>query len=185
MNKTTNAGRHSVGQKMARPGSIRPGQGAHTSGLNPGAGHNPKTGVSRSSPSRMMTPRPGVAANQADTSRDLMKRLTGKAPQPFTNEGGAATMKVPTHPQFRSTGAAKELNYEISNRKSIHNGTKMSAEEMAAVGYGPNDTMSSESIISGNPTRGNERQAGKPGTRSKNASRREQAAVRQSPIKLY
>ena len=177
MNKTTNAGRHSVGQKTARPGSIRPGQGS--SGSVVGTGVNAKTGVSRSSPSRTMQPRPGVLANQADTSRDLMKRLTGKAPQPFTNEGGAATMKVPTHPLFRSTGAAKELNYEISNRHSIHNGTKMSAEMMAAVGYGPNDTMSSESIISGNPTRGNRRQAGKPGSRNSNTSARDNSRMRQ------
>src|SRR5438270_8825007 len=168
MNKTMNAGRHSVGQQMARPGSIRPGQGAHTSGLTPGTGHNPKTGVSRSSPSRTMQPRPGVLANQADTSRDLQRRLTGKAPQPFTNADGAATLQPPTHPQFRSTGNPKELNYEISTKHSICKPYGLSADEKAAIGESDSTFPSKgyNPINNGFQHGTGKRQSGKPGSKN-------------------
>jgi hypothetical protein len=173
-------GRHAVGQQMARPGSIRGGQGAHAAN-GVGTGHNQKTGVSKSSPSRTMAPRPGVPASQADTSRDLQKRLTGKAPQPFTNTGGAATTAAPTHPAYRSNGNPKELNYTISNRHSICNGTDMSADMMAAVGYGKNDTKGTWSLISGHATKNNQRQAGQPGTNTnRKTSSRENSRMRQT-----
>ena len=170
-------GRHSVGQQTARPGSIRGGQGAHVAN-GVGTGHNQKTGVSRSSPSRTMAPRPGVPANQADTSRDLMRRLSGKAPQPFTNQGGAATLSAPTNPAYRSTGKPREL-VENGTHVGCAN-TSLSKAEMAALGYGANDTKSPWSIISGNPTRNNQRQAGRPGNVNKGTSSRENARMRQT-----
>lgn len=78
-NVTMNSGRHSVGQPLAQPGSIRGGQSAP-------AGNRPIT-ASRTA----MRPTPGILNDAKDTSLDLERRIAGKATQPFTNEGGAAT----------------------------------------------------------------------------------------------
>ena len=50
-----------------------------------------KKGMPITGTNTAMKPRPGVLANQADTSADLQKRLK-KSPQPFTAKGGAATL---------------------------------------------------------------------------------------------
>jgi hypothetical protein len=163
------AGRHAVGQQMARPGSIRGGQSATA---------RPITASTKN-----MTPKPGVLANQAETSLDLQRRLSGKAPQPFTNRGGAATLAAPAHSGFGSTGSPREgvQRYGGGNKHSVHSGTSLSAEDMAAVGYGPKDTRGSGPIISGYPTSGGKRQAGRPGNVNKETSAKDNARVRQRP----
>jgi hypothetical protein len=81
-NVTMNSGRHATGQSLAQPGNIRGGQSEPAS--NKGGGI---TG-SRTA----MRPTPGILNDAKETSRDLEKRLLGKATQPFTNEDGAATL---------------------------------------------------------------------------------------------
>ena len=128
-----------------------------------------------------MQPRPGVLANQADTSRDLQRRLTGKAPQPFTNEGGAATLQPPTHPAYRSTGNPKELNYEISTKHSVCKPYSLSAEEKAAIGEDDSTFPGGYNGPLNNGFRGSgARQAGKPGSRNSNTSSRENSRMRQT-----
>ena len=124
-----------------------------------------------------------MLANQAETSLDLERRLSGKAPQPFTNRGGAATLAAPAHSSFGSTGSPREgqERYGGGNKHSVHSGTSLDAEMMAAVGYGPKDTRSNESIISGYPLKNTQRQAGRPGNVNKGASAKDNARVRQRP----
>lgn len=90
-------GRHSVGGRTANPGKMRGG------GSEPASNHA-ITGVSPSSPSRSMRPKAGVLANQAKTSADLQNRLQGKAPQPFTQTGGAAVLPTPASPRGSKPG---------------------------------------------------------------------------------
>src|SRR5260370_21334502 len=78
-NVTTNAGRHHTGEALARVGATRGGQ--EPSGSVVGTGVNAKTGVPSSAPIRSMVPFPSIPANQAETSRDLEKRLMAP-PQP-------------------------------------------------------------------------------------------------------
>jgi len=161
------AGRHAVGGQTARPGSIRGGQSEPAS--NKGGGI---TG-SRTN----MVPREPVLSNQAETSRDIAKRIL-RAPQPFTNTGGAATLPAPTHRGYRSTGDPKELIDKKTNVGCAN--TSLTADEMAAIGYGPNDTKGTWSLISGHATKNNQRQSGRPGNTSRNTSARENARVRQT-----
>jgi hypothetical protein len=163
------AGRHAVGGTTARPGSIRGGQ-AEPSGNKGG-------GITGSS--TRMQPRPPVLTDAAHTSRDA-ERIIPRPPMPFENPQGSLNVPAPTHRQFRSTGNPKEL-IDRSSSASIHGGTSLSADEMAAVGYGPNDTKGTWSIISGQATKNNQRQAGRPGNVNSNTSKRDNARMRQRP----
>jgi hypothetical protein len=114
--------------------------------------------------------------NAADTSRDAQK-LIKRPPSPLDNPYGAKNIPAPTQKDFRSTGSPSELR---DRPKSIGcANTTLSAEEMAAVGYAPSATKGTWSLISGQPTRGNQRQAGKPGSRNSNTSARENSRMRQ------
>jgi len=73
-------GRHSVGVQRVNTGKTRAGQS------------EPASNKFKTASSTQMKPKAGVLANQAKTSLDLQKRLQGKAQQPFTNTGGAATL---------------------------------------------------------------------------------------------
>ena len=112
---------------------------------------------------------------------------------PFENPQGTVNTPAPVHPYFNSNKKDGNVYYDKGSPinpnqkaggyavKEVGCGnTSLSAEEMAAIGYGPKDTTSSESIISGRPTRNTERQAGKPGTKNTNTSGRENARVRQT-----
>jgi hypothetical protein len=168
MNRTTESGRHFKGTPIGRPGSIRGGQ-AEPAGNKGG-------GITASRPA--MRPQPGVLADQAETSSDLQRRLT-RSPQPFTNDGGAATMKPPAHPDYRSSGSPSELR---DRPKSVGcANTSLSSEEMAAIGYDPGATKGDWSIISGHATKNNQRQAGRPGKTNQSTSAKENARMRQRP----
>jgi len=166
------AGRHAVGGQTARPGNIRGGQGEPAG--NKGGGI---TGVSRSSPIRTQVPRPPVLSNQAETSRTA-QRMIPRPPMPFENPMGSVNVPAPTHRGYRSTGHPKELIDKKTNVGCAN--TSLTADEMAAIGYGPNDTKGTWSLISGHATKNNPRQAGRPGNASRNTSARENARVRQT-----
>jgi hypothetical protein len=123
-----------------------------------------------------MRPQPGVLADQRETSSDLQRRLV-KSPQPFTNDGGAATLNAPTNPSFRSSGSPSELRDKPKSVGCAN--TSLSAEEMAAVGYDPGATKGTWSLISGHPTKNNQRQAGRPGKVNAGTTSRENSRMRQ------
>src|SRR5258708_3952548 len=79
-----NLGRHFQNSRTANVGTIRDGQSEPAS-------NKVITGVPPGAPIRSMAPRPSIPANQAETSKDLEARLVA-APQPFTYEGGSATL---------------------------------------------------------------------------------------------
>ncbi len=177
-NVTVNSGRHAVGESLARPGTIPGGQGARRAN-GVGTGYNQKTGARPE-----MTGRPSIRSNQAETSLDAERRLLA-APDPFKFDNSTANM-----PTDRINGATLGIEYNVEapvNAKPQTYGSKVMSDKemMEAVGYGASDTKSDNPIINGYGGRKNPRESGMPGTRSKNASKREQAAVRQSPIKLY
>jgi hypothetical protein len=175
-NVTTNAARHATGEALARVGNIRPGQSEPS-------GNRPITGVPPGVPIRSMAPRPSIQANQAETSSDLEKRLMAR-PQPFTYEGGAATL-YPGSVNWNPSGAVPyDVHTDPDSGPQVRGGghAPMSdTDAFAAVGYSSGATKSSESIISGFPTRGNQRQAGRPGSRNSNTSSRENSRMRQEP----
>src|SRR6266849_2580966 len=105
-------GRHNVGGKTGSAGKW-PGNKSEPAS-NKGGGI---TGVAPSSPSRSMQPKPGVLANQAKTSQDLQSRLQGKAPQPFTAIGAAATNPTPSSPR-----GAKPGGESIANQRGVYAG---------------------------------------------------------------
>jgi hypothetical protein len=167
------AGRHAVGGTTARPGTPRSGQGARaSSGNTPRTGYNPQT-----SSRPAMRPQAPVLSNQAETSRTA-QRMIPRPPMPFENPQGSVNVPAPTHRGFRSTGNPKELNYQKTEVGCAN--TSLSASEMAAVGYGPNDTKGTWSLISGHATKNNQRQAGKPGKSNQGTSARENSRVRQT-----
>ena len=164
---TTNAGRHATGERLANPGTHGK-QGAHASGMNPGTGYNPKTGVSPYSPSRSMRPLPPVLSDQAKTS-ETAQRIITRPPSPFDNPYGSVNVPAPANPGERFSGdnaTEGRTRWQGHSSASVHNGTSLTREEMAAIGYEPGDTKSTESIISGFPTRNSQKQSGMPGTNS-------------------
>lgn len=108
----TMKGRHAVGKQRTNVGKW-PGSSAEPAS-NKGGGI---TGVSRSSPSRTMQPKPGVLANQAKTSADLQSRLRGRAPEPFANRGEAATAPTPSSPR-----GAKPGGESVANPRGVYAG---------------------------------------------------------------
>jgi hypothetical protein len=168
--ETMNAGRHSSGQSLANVGAQRGGQG------EPG-GNRPITGVSPSSPIRSMAPRPSIPANQVETSKDLEARLRAN-PQPFTYEGGAATLRTDRH-----DGSTEGVHYNVmapvNARPQSYGSPVMSKQEMSDAVGGGMPTTGYNAINSGFPTRGNERQAGRPGKVNAGTSSRDNSRMRQ------
>jgi hypothetical protein len=115
-----------------------------------------------------MRPRPPVLSDAADTSRDAEKQIMQPA-DPFANPYGPLNVPAPANQNFQKSQTAglpsKERygtahgGYVVSSA-SVHSGTRMSKDEMAAVGYGENDTRSESPIISGFPTRNTSRKVG-------------------------
>lgn len=179
---TLESGRHYTGGKLARPGSIRGGQGAHAA-HGVGTGYNQKTGVSASSPSRTMAPRPPVLTDQARTSAGA-QRIIQRPSMPFENPYGPKNVPAPASQTERFSGnnaTEGRTRFLQHSSASVHSGTSLSREEMAAIGYEPNDTKGDWSLISGQPTRGNQRQAGQPGTNTnRKTSSRENSRMRQA-----
>jgi hypothetical protein len=107
-----------------------------------------------------MAPRSQV---RTETSRNTEKQI--KMPQqPFANARGAAKAPAPTNRNFAKAqtagrpaanlhGGSSRAAHNITNH-SIHNGTTLSADQMAALGYKPNATKGINPIHSGFPTRG-------------------------------
>jgi hypothetical protein len=171
-NVLTQSGRHATGQNLARVGNIRPGQSEPAS-------NKVKTGVPAGAPIRSMVPRPSIPANQAETSKDLEARILAK-PQPFTYDTLAATL--PTDRLDMSTlGIPYNVMAPVDAKPQSYGKPVMSeSDAFAAVGYAPGATKGTGSIISGSPTRGVERQAGRPGNKNTDTSSRDTARLRQT-----
>ena len=181
------AGRHATGGQTARPGGIHGGQAEPAS--NKGGGI---TGVSRSSPIRTQAPRPPVLTDQARTSAGA-QRIIPRPPMPFENPQGSLNVSAPVHPYFNTQkskdnvyfdkGSPVDPNQKAGGYKatsaSIHNGTATTDDMFAAVGE-PRAPKGYNPINSGFPTRGNQRQAGRPGKSNQGTSARENARVRQT-----
>ncbi|MGO9590673.1 MAG: hypothetical protein ACLP3K_11600 [Candidatus Acidiferrales bacterium] len=125
-----------------------------------------------------MRPRSPVLSDAADTSRDAERQIL-QPPQPFANPYGTVNVPAPTNQNFQraqraglpATGryGTSKGGYVVSSA-SVHSGTRTSADEMAAVGYGPKDTRSDNPLISGFPIPGAARRTGPDG--QPNARRR-------------
>jgi hypothetical protein len=169
LNVTTNAGRRATGQSLANVGAQRGGQAEP-------AGNRSITGVPASAPIRSMAPRPSIQANQAETSKDLEARIRAN-PQPFTYEGGAATLRTDRH-----DGSTEGIRYNVmapvNARPQSYGSAVMSDKEMLAA-TGDTKPGGYNSINSGFPTRGVQRQAPMPGTKNSSTSSRENSRMRQ------
>jgi hypothetical protein len=168
------AGRHAVNSSGAEPGTVRGGQSEPS-------GNRPVTGVPKSAPIRSMVPIPSIPANQAETSKDLEARLLAP-PQPFTYDTLAATL--PTGHHDGSTegvpyNVMTDVNAEPQRLAGTHVGCANTGETNWAAS-GDSKPGGYNSINSGFPTRGNQRQAGKPGKSNQGTSARENARVRQT-----
>jgi hypothetical protein len=169
-NVTTNAARHATGQSLARVGNIRGGQSEPV-------GNRPIT-ASRTA----MRPTPGVLSNQAETSRDLQARLT-KATEPFSNRGGAATLPTGVHDsstEGQHYNVVTGVNAQPQSLAGKHVGCANTGETNWAAS-GDSKPGGYNSINSGFPTRGAQRQSGRPGSRNSNTSSRENSRMRQTP----
>jgi hypothetical protein len=168
-NVTTNTARHATGQSLAKVGAQRGGQSEPSS-------NKVTTGVPASAPIRSMVPRPSIPANQADTSNDLEKRILAK-PQPFTYD--TTTPNIPTG---RHDGSTEGIRYNVmapvNARPQSYGSAVMSDKEMLAA-TGDTKPGGYNSINSGFPTRGNQRQAGSPGKVNAGTSSRENSRMRQ------
>lgn len=172
-NVLTNQGRHATGQSLANVGAQRRGQSEPS-------GNRPIT-ASRTA----MRPEPGVLANQAETSADLQRRLM-KATQPFTNEGGAATL-----PTGRHDGSTEGVPYNVVadvNARPQSYGKPVGCANTSelnydAVGYSRAEIMAARGYREQQSVRGvrsNPRQTAMPGTKNSGASSRDNSRMRQT-----
>lgn len=110
-----------------------------------------------------------VLTNAADTSRDA-ERIISQGPAIFANEYGIANVPAPPNRNFsrdqiaglpsrRGTSPSAQGG-QATRDYSVHKGTSLSADEMAAIGYSASDTRSGNPIVSGRPTQNNTRRAG-------------------------
>jgi hypothetical protein len=107
--RDTMKGRHNVGVQRTSTGKW------------PGSQAEPASNKVKTASSYNTTPKPGVLANQAKTSQDLQSRLQGKAPQPFTNSGGAATMSAGTGAQGATPGLEPRIRAGLSGNAAPSN----------------------------------------------------------------
>ena len=171
------AGRHAVGGKTARPGSIRGGQGAHVAN-GVGTGHNQQT-ASRPA----MRPRPPVLTDQNTSA--AVQRMIPRPPTPFANPQGSLNVPAPTNRNFQkaqTAGLPAKGIYGTSKggyNVTEHSITKPYQTDWAAIGEtGPPKGYNPVNNFQGTGTK---RQSGMPGTNSKRASGRDNARVRQRP----
>jgi hypothetical protein len=123
-----------------------------------------------------MVPRPSIQADQAQTSKDLEARIRAN-PQPFTYEGGAATLRTDRH-----DGSTEGIHYNVMapvNAKPQSYGSPVMSDKEMLAATGDSKPGGYNSINSGFPTRGNERQAGRPGKVNAGTSSRENSRMRQ------
>jgi hypothetical protein len=101
-------------------------------------------------------------------------------PQPFTYEGGGATL-----PTDRHDGSTEGIPYNVMadvNAKPQSYGTLVGCANTGETNWaasGDSKPGGYNSINSGFPTRGVQRQASMPGTRNSNTSSRENSRMRQ------
>lgn len=114
-------------------------------------------------------PRPPVLTDAAATSRDA-QNIVSRPPTPFDNPYGSANVPAPPNRNFsrdqiaglpsrRGTSPSAQGG-QATRDYSVHKGTSLSADEMAAIGYSASDTRTGNPIVSGRPTQNNTRRAG-------------------------
>ncbi|SRR6266478_4128245 len=172
-------GRHFQNSRMANVGTIRGGQAEPAS-------NKVKTGVPPGAPIRSMAPRPSIPANQAETSRDLERRIVA-APQPFTYEGGAAT--TPTGRLDMSTlGIPYNVMAPVDAKPQSYGAyvgcgnTQMTADEARSTGHDRAQVIGWRGYREQQSVRGvgsNPRQAKMPGTKNSGTSSRDNSRMRQ------
>jgi len=129
----------------------------------PRTGFNPLSGA-RAYGRSQNQPRPPVLTDQARTSVGAQKQIL-QTPAPFSKRMGGAqapTGRIDNKKIGDFFERARPVNAQpqsIGKRAGVAN-TSLSASEMAAIGYGPKDTRSSNPIISGFPTRNQSRRTG-------------------------
>jgi len=108
-----------------------------------------------------MRPRPPVLSDAAHTSSDSQKEIR-RPPMPFADPQGALNVPAPANrtERFSGNNATEGRTRFLRSSKVGCANTSLSADEMAAIGYGPNDTKSSNPIISGRPTQNQQRKMG-------------------------
>ncbi|SRR6266566_3014373 len=122
-------GRHAVGVQRTSSGKW-PGNQAEP------ASNKVKTGVPANALIRTQQPKAPVLASQADTSRDLQKRLV-VPPQPFSNPQTTVNAPTPASPR-----GAKPGGESTANPRGVYagkSGTTVGAKALpggGAVGYG-------------------------------------------------
>jgi hypothetical protein len=174
-NVLTNTGRHAKGSLIAQPGTIRGGQSED-------AGNKPITGVPPGAPIRSMNPIPSIPANQAETSKDAEARILAP-PQPFTYNTLSAALAAPRVGWNPDGAVPYDVHTDPNKGPQVIGGghAPMSDAEIAAAASvdGMPSSKGVNPINSGFPTRGNQRQAGTPGSRNSNTSSRENSRMRQ------
>jgi hypothetical protein len=116
-------GRHNVGGRTANPGKIRGGQSEPAS-------NKVKTGVPGSAPIRSMGPKPAVLTNQAETSRDVTKKIS-RPPMPFADPQGTVNTKASSGPR-----GAKPGGESVANPKGVYAGKSGSSVGQSNPGGG-------------------------------------------------
>jgi hypothetical protein len=146
-------GRHSVGTQRVNTGKTRGGQSEP-------AGNKTKTAGSYS-----ITPKAPVLNDAKETSLDLQKRISGRAQQPFTNKGGAATLPTPASPRGSKPGPVEKPYAGLSG-----NTVGQSNPSGGAVGYSklPNQSyqIGGRTSVARSPRRAGSNASGYPSKRN-------------------
>jgi hypothetical protein len=90
-------GRHSVGTQRTNTGKW------------PGSQSEPAGNKTKTAGSYSTTPKAPVLNDAKETSLDLQKRISGRAQQPFTNKGGAATLPASNGPSGSVPGLGPRI----------------------------------------------------------------------------
>src|SRR4051794_13419316 len=137
--------------------------------LTPRTGFNPQTASTSA-----MHPRASVLTDANTPSRDI-QRLVSRPAMPFENPQGSLNTPAAASQKFRSinpygTPAAGLKPGAASRADNITNigcgNTETSDDMMAAIGYAPKSTRSSNPIISGHPAGSSARRSGPAGART-------------------
>jgi hypothetical protein len=90
-------GRHNVGGRTGSAGKIRGGQS------------EPASNKVKTASTAFMSPKPAVLTNQAETSRDVTKKIT-RPPMPFADPQGTVNTKAPSGPRGAKPGGESTAN---------------------------------------------------------------------------
>jgi hypothetical protein len=127
--------------------------------------------------STRMQPRSPVMTDANTPSSDAQRQIN-QPPAPFANPNNAKNLPTGRLP-MNTLGIPYTKPTDGPRKESYGSAVMSDADMMAATGYTPNATKSSDPLRSGHPTRNNQRQAGRPGNKSTGTSAKDNARVRQ------